>query len=136
MSPVCRLFPEGPEPALGACVKFLIDAHLPPTLCMLLQAAGHEAIHTNALPEGNRTSDQAISTLSLGDNLVVVSKDTDFYYSHLLQGRPPKLLLVRTGNMRTRDLRSLFERNLAAIVDSLSKHTLVELDRVSVRILS
>ena len=117
-------------------MKFLVDAHLPPTLCLLLRAAGHEAIHTNTLPAGNRTSDQAINTLSLGDNLVVVSKDTDFYYSHLLQGRPPKLLLVRTGNMRTRDLKSLFERHLATIVTSLSEHTLVELDRVSVRIVS
>ena len=117
-------------------MKFLVDAHLPPALCLLLRAAGHEAVHTSALPAGNRTSDQAINALSLGDNLVVVSKDTDFYYSHLLQGRPPRLLLVRTGNMRTRDIKSLFERHLAAIVASLSEHTLVELDRVSVRIVS
>jgi len=27
---------------------------------------------------------------------VVVTKDTDFYYSHLLHGRPWKLVLVRT----------------------------------------
>jgi predicted nuclease of predicted toxin-antitoxin system len=117
-------------------VKFLIDAHLPPTLCLLLQAAGHDAVHTSHLPAGNRTSDQAINTLSLADNLVVVTKDTDFYYSHLLQGRPPRLLLVRTGNMSARNLRSLFERHLPAIVTSLSEYTLVELDRVSVRIVS
>ena len=117
-------------------MKFLVDAHLPPVLCILLRAAGHEALHTSALPDGNRTTDQAINTLSLGDDLIVVSKDTDFYYSHLLQGRPPKLLLVKTGNMRTRDLKSLFERHLTTIVAALTEHTLVELDRASVRIVT
>ncbi len=117
-------------------MKFLVDAHLPPALCILLRAAGHEAVHTNSLPVGNRTTDQDINALSQSDNLVVVSKDTDFYYSHLLQGRPPKLLLVKTGNMRSRDMKILFERHLAVIVASLSEHTLVELDRMSVRIVS
>ena len=27
-------------------MKFLVDAHLPPGLCALLLAAGHDAIHT------------------------------------------------------------------------------------------
>ena len=30
---------------------------------------------------------------------VVVTKDTDFYYSHLLHGRPWKLVLVCIGNL-------------------------------------
>jgi predicted nuclease of predicted toxin-antitoxin system len=32
------------------------------------------------------------------DQCVVVTKDTDFYHSHVLQRKPWKLLLVRTGN--------------------------------------
>ena len=31
-------------------MKFLVDAHLPPGLCGLLQAAGHDARHTHQLP--------------------------------------------------------------------------------------
>jgi predicted nuclease of predicted toxin-antitoxin system len=63
----------------------------------------------------------------------VISKDTDFFYSHLLQGRPWKLLLVKTGNISTRALRDLFERSLPAIEVALQGHTLVEIDRASVR---
>jgi len=34
-------------------VKFLIDAHLPPSLCRSLAAEGHDAIHTSGLPDGS-----------------------------------------------------------------------------------
>jgi predicted nuclease of predicted toxin-antitoxin system len=64
---------------------------------------------------------------------VVISKDTDFFYAHLLQGRPWKLVLLKTGNISTRDLCALFERNLPAIEAALQNHTLVEIDRSVVK---
>ena len=63
---------------------------------------------------------------------VVVSKDSDFYYSHLLHGKPPRLLLVRVGNLRLRELLKLFETHLPEIVAALEKNPLVEIDRVRV----
>ena len=89
-------------------MKFLVDAHLPPGLCAALRQAGHEAIHTRDLPEQNATRDGAINEISIREHRVVISKDTDFYYSHLLQHRPWKLVLVRTGNLRANELKSLF----------------------------
>ena len=114
-------------------MKFLVDAHLPPSLCTLLRAAGHDALHTTELPAQNKTPDRVINELSVAEERVVVSKDTDFYYSHILHQRPWKLLLVRTGNIRTRELKELFERQLAAIVRALETHSLVELGRTSVQ---
>jgi predicted nuclease of predicted toxin-antitoxin system len=84
------------------------------------------------LPAKNATKDQVINKISLAEQRVVVSKDTDFFYSHLLQGRPWKLLLVRTGNISTRDLCALFERNLTVIEAALQNHTLVEIDSFTV----
>jgi predicted nuclease of predicted toxin-antitoxin system len=114
-------------------VKFLVDAHLPPSLCALLLASGHDALHTTGLPLQNKTPDRIINELSVTDQRVVISKDTDFYYSHVLHQRPWKLLLVRTGNIRTRQLRELFARQMPAIVQALETHSLVELDRTSVQ---
>jgi predicted nuclease of predicted toxin-antitoxin system len=113
-------------------MKFLVDAHLPPRLCALLTQHGHDAVHTLDLPARNTTRDRVINQISLDDQRVVISKDTDFFYSHLLQGRPWKLLLVRTGNISMRDLCALFERNLPAIETALHSHTLVEIDRAAV----
>jgi len=67
---------------------------------------------------------------------VVISKDTDFYYSHVLYDRPWKLLLVRTDNIRARDLRELFQRQLPAIVRALENNSLVELGKTSVEIVT
>ena len=116
-------------------MKFAVDAHLPPGLCALLQAAGHDALHTRQLTAQNRTTDEALNALSLKEQRVVVTKDTDFYHSHLLHGKPWKLLLVRTGNIRTRDLKALFERHLPEIMAALEQNSLVELDRQRVRVI-
>ena len=113
-------------------MRFLVDAHLPRRLCAVLEQRGHDAKHTLDLPAENATKDGVINQLSLDEQRVVVSKDSDFFYSHLLQGRPWKLLLVKTGNISVRELRVLFERNLPAIEAAFQTHTLVEVDRLAV----
>ncbi len=115
-------------------MNFLVDAHLPPGLCAVLESAQHDAVHTRHLAARNRTSDVVINELSVKEQRVVVTKDTDFYHSHLLHGKPWKLLLVRTGNLRARDLKALFEQHLPAILAALEQNSLVELDRQSVRV--
>jgi predicted nuclease of predicted toxin-antitoxin system len=89
-------------------------------------------IHTRDLPAQNRTRDGVINEISVRDGRVVINKDKDFFYSHILHGRPWKLLLVRTGNIRTGELRSLFARHLPQIELALADRTLVELDREAV----
>ncbi|MGA2173450.1 MAG: DUF5615 family PIN-like protein [Verrucomicrobiota bacterium] len=116
-------------------MRFVVDAHLPPGLCALLKAAGHDAIHTSRLPAQNRTPDEVLNELSLQEQRVVVTKDLDFYHSHLLHGRPWKLLLVRTGNIRSRDLKALFQTHLSAILTALEQNSLVELDRQKVQVI-
>ena len=115
-------------------MKFLVDAHLPPGLCNLLQATGHDTRHTHQLPSQNRTTDAAINSLSVKEKWGGISKDTDFYYSHLLRQEPYKLVLVRTGNIGVRELKDLFARNLPLIEQALENHSLVELDRSAVRV--
>ena len=115
-------------------MKFLVDAHLPPGLCGLLQAAGHDALHTTQLPAQNRTTDRVINELSLREQRIVVTKDSDFYHSHLLRGEPWKLLLIRTGNIRARELKQLLQQHLPAIEVALDQNSLVELDRQAVKV--
>jgi len=113
-------------------VKFLLDAHLPRRLCVLLAEHGHDAIHTLNLSAGNHTKDSVISEISVSEQRVVVSKDSDFVYSHVLHGRPWKLLLIKTGNISAQDLSALIGRHLPVIERVLQTHTLVEVDRSSV----
>ena len=60
-------------------MKFLVDAHLPRRLCAVLEQRGHDAKHTLDLPAGTATKDGVINQLSLDEQRVVVSKDSDFF---------------------------------------------------------
>lgn len=59
----------------------------------------------------------------------MVSKDGDFVDSHLVQKRPPKLLLVATGNIGNAELERILEQNLVAIKSALDSSDFVELGR-------
>ncbi len=110
-------------------MKFVIDAHLPRRLCRVFAAAGHDAVHTSTLVLGNQTSDGLLNSLAEEQQRVVVSKDSDFYYSHVLHGRPAKLGLVRVGRMRAIELIALFENHMTEISITLESSSLIEIDR-------
>jgi predicted nuclease of predicted toxin-antitoxin system len=110
-------------------VKFLVDAQLPARLAGFLQQAGHDAVHTSALPTGNRTTDTQITRIADGQSRVVVTKDRDFRDGHLLSGSPRRLLVVATGNITNTELLALFQNNLDTIVDAFVKPTSLSWDR-------
>jgi predicted nuclease of predicted toxin-antitoxin system len=85
-------------------MKFLIDAQFPRRLATELKQSGFEATHTLELPDSNRTSDRVLINLSISQQAILVTKDSDFVQSFLLKGEPWKLLLVSTGNIGNNEL--------------------------------
>lgn len=110
-------------------MRFLVDAHLPRRIARRLQEAGHDAMHTLDLPDGNRTTDAEISAISLREQRVVVTKDADFVNSFFLKHQPYKLLLISTGNIRNAALETLLLTNLSTIVSAFDSHDYLELSR-------
>lgn len=113
-------------------MKFLVDAQLPYRLVDLLRGAGLDTVHTLDLKLGNRTPDGVINELSVAEQRVVVTKDTDFVDSFVLAGVPWKLLLVATGNIPNSELEAMFQANLTTIVDGFSHVSFIEINRTSV----
>jgi predicted nuclease of predicted toxin-antitoxin system len=60
-------------------------------MCDVLKKAGYEAIHVDSLSEGDETLDQYIRTFADENDLMVMTKDSDFYYSHMIRNQPKKL---------------------------------------------
>lgn len=52
-------------------MKFFVDAHLPPSLCAVLERHGHDANHTLDLPAKNATKDGVLNQISLDQQRVV-----------------------------------------------------------------
>ena len=110
-------------------MKLLIDAQLPKQLAVLLQRAGHDARHTLDLSLGNRVPDAVINELSVSEQRVVVTKDSDFVDSFLLRREPWKLLLVSTGNINNAELIALFLANLETIAEGFDNFDFIEVNR-------
>ena len=78
-------------------MKFLVDANLPPRLSVWLRSHRHEAEHLfdrNLLT----ATDTQIWERGSAENLVIFSKDVDFYDRALLFGPPPQVVHVAVGN--------------------------------------
>jgi len=100
---------------------------LPRRLARRLVASGHDAVHTLDLPSGNRTPDGDIVARADREERAVVTKDADFVNSHVVAGRPSRLILISTGNLGNDELeRRLFE-HLAEIEHALMEGGFVEL---------
>jgi predicted nuclease of predicted toxin-antitoxin system len=108
-------------------MKVLIDAQLPRKMAGWFSGAGCDAIHTLDLPAGNRSTDEQVIDRAELDGRVVVSKDADFVNSHLISGRPGKLLLVSTGNISNTELGRLLIPLIPSLVTAFQTHVFVEL---------
>ena len=112
-------------------MNFVVDAQLPRRMKRLLQQAGHDALHTLDLPEANRTSDTVILQIAARESRVVVTKDSDFVDSFLLDRKPEKLLLISTGNITNAELEEILTSNLEAVVAALKANNFIELTRTA-----
>lgn len=78
-------------------MKFLVDANLPPSLCVWLRSHGHEAEHLVDRDLLTATDTQIWRLGSL-ERAVIFSKDVDFYERALLFDAPPQVVHVAVGN--------------------------------------
>jgi len=92
-------------------MKFIVDAQLPYEIAWILNNRGFDTIHIDDLPAKERTSDNQIREISILENRIVITKDSDFVDSHYIKNVPPKLLLVSTGNIKNKELFNLFTNN-------------------------
>lgn len=106
-------------------MKYIVDAQLPKSLAVFLTKKGHDCIHTLDLPSKNSTEDTVIIHVALSQNRVVITKDTDFLDSFLVKGKPEKLVLVKTGNIKNAELATLFNNHMSKIENILRTNNLI-----------
>jgi predicted nuclease of predicted toxin-antitoxin system len=109
-------------------MKFIVDAQLPVALSKFLTNKGFDAVHTDQLPNKELTTDKEICDISIKEDRIVVTKDYDFLDSYYIKAEPKKLLLVSTGNIKNKDLLSLFNSHWTKIVELLNDHSFIEID--------
>lgn len=113
-------------------MKFIIDAQLPFRLSQLLKEKGHDVIHTNDLPDKERTNDIEIKKIAQQEKRIVVTKDVDFLNSFYLHNNPARLLVITTGNIKNKKLFELILNNLKRIEELFDECNLVELNNMEI----
>lgn len=109
-------------------MRFFIDAQLPHQIKFAFIDIGHEALHANELENGMKTSDEDILMI-LPAEVVIVSKDSDFYHSSLIRGKPQKLIYVTIGNAPRKSLVATFRASASKLVELLGQYDVLELDQ-------
>jgi predicted nuclease of predicted toxin-antitoxin system len=105
-------------------VKFVIDHQLPPALARFLEDQGHTARHVRELGL-NASDDATIWSHATANNMVVVSKDEDFFYFASSPGAAARLLWVRMGNCRTGFLLERIRFRLPQIIASFETGSII-----------
>lgn len=110
----------------------MLDAQSPLALKTWLKSQGHDVVHTLDLPQKNLTQDQYIIELSVAEDRIVVTKDSDFFDHFTLKGTPPKLLMITTGNIINKEPISLFQLNFEKIEDLLRQFAVIEMNNTDI----
>lgn len=88
---------------------FWVDAQLPPSLAPWLnETFAVEAKSLRFLGLRDAEDGHIFTIAKQANDVVIISKDSDFVELVLQQGTPPQLLWVTCGNLTNRRLRSVF----------------------------
>ena len=98
-------------------LKFIIDTQLPHKLAKFLRDKGFPSVHTTYFPNGHLLDDKEIIEIAIQENRIIITKDSDFLDNFLLNGVPPKVLMLQFGNISNSELMALFERDIAQIIE-------------------
>ena len=60
---------------------FFVDANLPYKLALKLKDIGYDVLHTDDLPNQERTTDNEIREVSIKQNRIIITKDSDFSFN-------------------------------------------------------
>ena len=100
--------------------RFLIDANLPYRFALW---HGEDYLHVYDL--GDDMNDAAIWQYAKEHDLIIVSKDADFSDWIMLSEPPPRLIHLRIGNMRLRNLFVFLQRVWPQLTELSATHKLV-----------
>jgi predicted nuclease of predicted toxin-antitoxin system len=98
-------------------MKLLLDANISWRLCASL--AGHIGVcdHVNRIALTPPAKDSEIWEYALQNNYIIVTHDYDFLNLLEVYGHPPKVILLKTGNISSNTTLDILLRAKQSIID-------------------
>jgi predicted nuclease of predicted toxin-antitoxin system len=80
-------------------------------------------------------SDTKIWEFAISQNLVILTKDTDFYNRSILASKKPKVVFLKLGNTTLKQLHQYFRQNWEVIQEAIQENYLVVATQDSIDII-
>jgi len=111
-------------------MKFLCDVHISYKIVNHLNSIGFEAIHVNEILNKWFTKDKDICHYADTNDLIVLTKDSDFRDSYFVKNTPKKLIKINLGNISNIELIKVLSDNMSSIIKLDSEERfLVEVEK-------
>lgn len=109
--------------------KYLIDVNLPYYFGLWNNS---DFLHVKDLDD--TWSDDKVWQYARDNNLIILTKDSDFSTRVLYKGTPPKVVHFKFGNLRMNDFHSLITKIWPSIEESIIDNNLLNiyLDRIEI----
>ena len=101
-------------------VKYLVDANLPYHFSFW-----NDEIYLHQLELGDSWTDSDIWNYAEQRNLTIITKDSDFSDRIMMTGPPPKVIHIKTGNMKLSEMHVFFTKHWDKIILLSENHKLV-----------
>ena len=95
-------------------MKLLFDENLSRHLVSELREAFPDSVHVTGVGLAS-SSDDAVWDYAKRNDLVIVSKDSDFHQRSFLYGAPPKVIWLAVGNATTEQIAAVLRSHLTDI---------------------
>jgi len=95
-------------------MKLLIDNNLSVLVKQVLEPNFPGTMHVSEI-DLTEADDTAIWEIASREYQAILTKDRDFYYRVSLFGSPPKLVWIKKGNCRNRELLDLIRKKIDEI---------------------
>jgi predicted nuclease of predicted toxin-antitoxin system len=102
--------------------KYLIDSNLPYYFSLW---SGFDFIHQNDI--NPKSTDREIWDYAKNQDLVIVTKDSDFSNRLILDGPPPKIIHVKYGNMKIQEFHAHMSKAWPNAIDLLKDCSMVNI---------
>jgi predicted nuclease of predicted toxin-antitoxin system len=100
-------------------MKLLLDEHLSPKLSGRLQDVYPGTSQVDLL-DLKGSDDVVLHRLARENGFIIVSKDDDFYDLALAEDGPPKVVILRVGNVTTGEVERILRESVSLIRDFAS----------------
>jgi len=103
-------------------MKLLLDANLSWRLISPLKSAFGECVHVNNTSLPHPAKDVDIWRFAKDHEYTIITQDSDFLNYLETKGYPPKLILVKAGNLNTEQMKNILLQAKQSIIELINNN--------------